>query len=189
MNDSLYQRIEPYLVLSSEATPTGKYNKPTIVSPQKRTGSGIEPDEKSVAPATAKTPVAMPRVELNHATVEELEALPGIGPTLSQRIVKYRDLLGGFSSVDQLGEVYGLKPEVIDLNRNRLVVDTIQIRKLDLNFLTVEELAKHPYLNFREARKIVDFRSKNGYISNKYQLLNDSVIAEKLFRKLVVYLK
>lgn len=188
MNDSLYRVVEPYLQLADAQSAGERRDYPTqSVLPEesniKQEESPMDFEERVYSKAPLQT------VELNSASESELEALPGIGSVLSKRIVKYRDLLGGFSSVGQLVEVYGLKPEIVELNCKNMTVDTAGIRRLDLNFLTVEELAKHPYLNFKEARKIVDFRSKNGYISNKYQLLNDSVIEQNLFRKLVFYLK
>lgn len=188
MNDSLYRIVEPYLQLTS----VEQAGERTTFSRSSAPGDNVYTAQESnrskfIEPSYPKA--TLQPLELNSASESDLERLPGIGSVLSKRIVKYRDLLGGFSSVDQLGEVYGIKPEIVDLNRNNVTVDTIAVRRLNLNFLTVEELAKHPYLNFKQARKIVDFRSKNGYISNKYQLLNDSVIEEDLFRKLVFYLK
>ena len=128
-------------------------------------------------------------INLNSASASELEKLKGIGPVLSERIVKYRELLGGYISVQQLKEVYGIKPEVFDVNRTFVFVDSVALRKLDLNFLSVDELAAHPYINYKEARRIVDFRTKNGYISDKNILLSDSIIGEEQFRKLSYYLK
>ncbi|SBS79439.1 Competence protein ComEA helix-hairpin-helix repeat protein [uncultured Mycobacterium sp.] len=72
-------------------------------------------------PAAASTPPAAPGkgapadpVDLNTATVEQLDALPGIGPVMAAAIVAWRDTNGKFSSVDQLSDVDGIGPARLD---------------------------------------------------------------------------
>jgi len=114
-------------------------------------------------------------VELNSADTILLKQLPGIGEKLSKRIVQYRDLLGGFYSVKQLTEVYGLGKQTILKIENKLTVDITKIRKLDLNFSKVNELSRHPYLQNEIALKIIKFRTKNGRIHD-LSVLRDSLI-------------
>jgi len=182
MNDSVYAVIEPYLLIDSSVVINFPENK---VSP-KVSEAKAEARSDSEVLFSQKKSIS---INLNSASASELEKLKGIGPVLSKRIVKYRELLGGYVSVDQLKEVYGIKPEVFEVNRTIVFVDSAVLRKLDLNFLSAEELAAHPYINYKEARRIVDFRTKNGYISDKNILLSDSIIGEEQFRKLSYYLK
>lgn len=114
-------------------------------------------------------------VELNTADSIQLKQLPGIGGVLSKRIVKYRDLLGGFHSVSQLKEVYGLSEQVIRLIEGRVKVDITRIKKLNLNFADVNELSRHPYLKKDLARNIVRFRARNGSFRD-LTILRDSMI-------------
>lgn len=114
-------------------------------------------------------------VELNTVDTLELEQLPGIGVKLSRRILKYRKLLGGFYSVSQLSEIYGLDANTLQRIQTRIKVDESKIRKLDLNFGDVGELARHPYLKKRLAVRIIQFRSKYGKIENP-EILRDSMI-------------
>jgi DNA uptake protein ComE-like DNA-binding protein len=114
-------------------------------------------------------------LDLNSADSIELELLPGIGDKLSKRIVKYRDLLGGFYSVAQLKEVYGLNEETIQLIAPRLTIDLSKIKKIDWNFADAFELSKHPYLRNNLSKQIVKFRSKYGSFSN-LEILRDSMI-------------
>jgi len=114
-------------------------------------------------------------IEINIADSIQLKQLPGIGSVLSKRIVKYRDLLGGFYSVSQLKEVYGLSEETISLIEGKVKVDVSQIKKLDVNFADANELSRHPYLKKNLASKIVKFRTKNGSISD-LAILRDSMI-------------
>ncbi len=114
-------------------------------------------------------------IEINISDSIQLKQLPGIGSVLSKRIVKYRDLLGGFYSVSQLKEVYGLSEQAISLIDGKVTVDISKIKKLDLNFADMNELSRHPYLKKNLASRIVKFRTKNGSIHN-FAILLDSMI-------------
>lgn len=114
-------------------------------------------------------------VELNTADSIQLKQLPGVGGVLSKRIVKYRDLLGGFYSVSQLKEVYGLSEPTIRLIEKKVTVNIARIKKMDVNFADVNELSRHPYLHKNLANKIVKFRTKNGSIRD-LAILRDSMI-------------
>ena len=72
-------------------------------------------------------------LDINSCDSASLVRLPGIGPVLSARIIKYRHLLGGFVTKDQLKEVYGLPEETYELIRERLFVDTLAITRIDIN--------------------------------------------------------
>lgn len=113
--------------------------------------------------------------DLNSSDSVQLKLLPGIGDKLSKRIVKYRDLLGGFYSVIQLKEVYGLSEQTILQIQDKVTVDITKIRKLDINFSDVNELSKHPYLQKNLARQIIKFRNKNGSIRD-LDVLRDSMV-------------
>jgi hypothetical protein len=91
-------------------------------------------------------------VELNAADTVTLQKVPGIGSAFSRRIVKYRRLLGGYASVTQLAEVYGIDEERYEALKDWFRVDTTLIRRLPVNTLPVDSLGRHPYLSFRQAR-------------------------------------
>lgn len=114
-------------------------------------------------------------IELNTVDTLQLEQLPGIGVKLSRRILKYRELLGGFYDFSQLREIYGLSEQTILKIENQLSIDEKKIRKLDLNFSDPDELARHPYLKKKLANRIIQFRSKYGKIINP-EVLRDSMI-------------
>lgn len=185
MNDSIYAAIESFIKIEQTERPI--VSESDFVS----SNESRKVNKASFAPVdleeiVSKAPI---QIDINKAEAVELERLTGIGPVLSKRIVKYRNLLGGFVVFDQLCEVYGVKPEVVKQNLNNLKLDSVEVRKIDLNFATVEELAGHPYINYKEARQIVDFRSKKGYISDNNILLTDSIIGIEKFQKLRFYLK
>jgi len=114
-------------------------------------------------------------IEINGSDSIELMKLPGIGNKLSKRIVKYRDLLGGFYSLLQLKEVYGLSEKTMLQIEGMVEVDASKIHKVDLNFDDWYELARHPYIQKNMANQIIKFRTKYGSI-NEASVLRDSMI-------------
>lgn len=127
-------------------------------------------------------------IEINAADSIELMNLPGIGDKLSKRIVKYRDLLGGFHTLDQLKEVYGLNEEVIRRIDEFITVDPKRIRKVDLNFAEWDELAKHPYIQKNTANQIIKFRTKYGSIQKSSVLLDSMILNIDEYARLKPYL-
>lgn len=105
------------------------------------------------------------RFDLNTISAKSLQRIPGIGPVLSQRIVKYKTYLKAFSSLDQLREVYGLSPEVLERLHRQVFIDSLPlIQKIDLNQADINQLANLPYLNREEAKKNVFLRTRKGKI-------------------------
>jgi DNA uptake protein ComE-like DNA-binding protein len=147
-----------------------------ITEDQKRILSGYVVIE-GVSKLPVKEEFTSPQmlIELNSADSILLKQLPGIGDKLSKRIVKYRDLLGGFHSINQLKEVYGLDETIIKTINNKISIDRAKIKKLDLNFSDQAELSRHPYLQLNLAKKIIKFRTKYGSI-NDCSILQDSMI-------------
>jgi competence ComEA-like helix-hairpin-helix protein len=131
--------------------------------------------EKEVKLSDQTAVAEVTTVELNTADSTELELLPGIGNKLAMRIVKYRNMLGGFYSLSQLKEVYGLNDETIRIISPSLTIDLTKVKKIDWNFADAFELSKHPYLRGNLSKQIVKFRSKYGSFRN-LGVLRDSMI-------------
>lgn len=102
------------------------------------------------------------RLPFSEADSVVLQIVPGIGALTAGRIIKHRENLGGFIQIGQLNEIYGLKPETIPLIWEYFDFDTAAVRQLDLNTLAVEELAKHPYISYQEAKVVVAYRLQHG---------------------------
>jgi DNA uptake protein ComE-like DNA-binding protein len=103
-------------------------------------------------------------VELNVADTVELKKVPGIGSSYARRIIGYRRLLGGYSSVEQLRELYGMDEERFLPLRPWFKADPSLIRRLKVNSLPSDSLAKHPYISYRQARAITKLRKQKGHI-------------------------
>lgn len=104
-------------------------------------------------------------VELNTADTLILKKVPGIGSAFSNRIVKYRNLLGGFYSVVQLSEVYGIDEERYQALRGWFCVNPELIRKKQINRLPADSLPRHPYINYRQAKAIRMLIKQQGKLS------------------------
>ncbi len=127
-------------------------------------------------------------IEINTATKQQLEGIRGIGPVLSDRVIRYRRLLGGFYGVFQLNEVYGLSDSLFSEIENRFSCDTMVIRKINLNTAGVRSLSNHPYLTSYDARAIADYRKKTGRILEIKELKNNKIIPDSTYRKIFMYL-
>lgn len=106
-------------------------------------------------------------LDINLATKEDFIKIYGIGPALSDRILKQKELLGGFVSMKQMNDVWGLSPEVIEnLNKHFMVASLPKIKKIDINNSSIKELMVFPYFKYSLAKAIVTYRSMNGDFKN-----------------------
>lgn len=126
-------------------------------------------------------------IDINQASAEEWQQLRGIGPAFSKRITNFRDKLGGFQSVQQVSETYGLPDSVFQKIVLQLRPSPI-LRKLKINTATVEELAAHPYLRFNDARMIVNYREEHGPYANAADLDKLYGLEEKTKQSILPYL-
>ncbi len=127
-------------------------------------------------------------IDINTCDSASLESLPRIGPALSSRIIKYRNRLGGFIDKRQLLEVYGLDSSVLKLVESKIDVDIRSIKKIKINELNFEELAKFPYLNYKLARVIINYRDQHGNYNSKEDLLKIHLMNHKIIDKLEPYI-
>lgn len=105
-------------------------------------------------------------LDINSASKEDLMAVYGVGDKLSDRILAQKASLGGFASMEQLADVWGLSPEVIDqLNRSFVVKSVANLKKININEATVKELAAFPFFRYALAKEIVIYRSMHGDLS------------------------
>jgi len=122
--------------------------------------------------------------DINLASAEELKSIYGIGETLSKRIIKFRDRLGGFLVNEQLYDVYGLKPEVVEKALLRFqVLEVPSIQKINVNKAGAAELSQLIYISRSLAFDIVAYRDRNGAYESFEELRNiDKFPTEKLER-------
>jgi DNA uptake protein ComE-like DNA-binding protein len=129
-----------------------------------------------------------PLLDINHCDSLTLVAMPGIGPVLSARIIKYRNLLGGFANIEQLKEVYGLPEETYEMIKGRLYADTSGIRKIDVNSAGYKELSRIHYLEKYEVTAILKYREITGRVKSMQELKENKILAPEKAEKVEAYM-
>lgn len=165
-----YERLLPYVQIEA---PTKRFNEPAIVSNE------IKTDRKEYNAAL---------VDINHADTTTWKQLKGIGSAYARRIVNFRTKLGGFVSIEQVGETYGLPDSVFQKVKQQLRLGSSDINQIDVNNSTVEQLKAHPYIGFSVANAIVQYRNQHGNFSTITDLQKIGAIDEALYRKISPYL-
>lgn len=131
-----------------------------------------------------------PGLEVNAADSPAWVRLPGIGPGWASRILRFRRSLGGFASVGQVAETYGLPDSVFLSIRPYLSIDTpLRIATIDINHATAEQLAGHPYLSHRVARAIVAYRERHGAFGRVEELGRLALMSPELMERIRPYLR
>lgn len=172
---TLYENLEPYITIIGSQQDKHIYEK----EPDKISG----PSENKIS---IKTPII---VELNTTDSATLTQLSGIGPVFASRIIKYRNMLGGFVNIQQLNEVYGVKQELVERLASQITIDTTQLQKISINTLAFRDLTKHPYLNAQQARGILKYRELQGSIKSLDELKRNHILTEEDIQKLSPYIK
>jgi DNA uptake protein ComE-like DNA-binding protein len=128
-------------------------------------------------------------IELNSADTNQLISLPMIGSKLANRIILYRNKLGGFHSPEQLMEVYGLKPETFEIIKSRIQVNSGLIDKININKCTNEQLNKHPYFGYKISMQLINYRAQHGPYKSITDLKNVVSLSQESIEKLKFYIK
>jgi len=172
-----YNLLEPYIQLPDSILNSSKnnaYNKSDKVKWSDT--ASYKPYEENLS------------VELNSADTNALKTLKGIGSFYAGEIVRYRSELGGYHNIGQLLELWKMDPSKIDLFADRVTLDKDLIRKIQINKLTSQELAEHPYIDLHLASKIIYAREAEGDFTDILDLENRKLVNEELSSKLAPYL-
>lgn len=107
-------------------------------------------------------------LDINEAGKEDLMKIYGIGEKISDRILEQKDKLGAFVSMEQMQDIWGLSPEVIEkLNQYFEVRSISKIKRININNASVKELSQFPFFRYALAKEIVIYRSMNGDIKTE----------------------
>jgi competence protein ComEA len=128
-------------------------------------------------------------IEINSADSAAYEALYGIGPWLAHHIVKYREELGGFYSIDQVRETRGLSDSTFRLIKPYLSVNPALVRKININEADYESLRRHPYIRAKIAHAMIGYRNYNGRFESLDELSKVKGIDDDAIRKIKPYLE
>lgn len=134
-----------------------------------------------------KTRVTKEIYDLNTADKDQLMSLPGIGDYFSDKIIAFRDKLGGFHSKSQLLEVWNFTEEKYFKIESLVKVEG-EVKKININTCSIEELKQHPYLRYTEANSIVKMRMQSGGYTEISDIKRSKLIDQELFEKIKPYL-
>jgi DNA uptake protein ComE-like DNA-binding protein len=144
LSDDEYAELQPYITLAPQE-PARSITTP-LYTP-------LLPDSVKVF----KYPFGT-HLNLNRSDTTELKKVPGIGSGIARMIVGYRERLGGFYRIEQLAEI-GLNTDTL---RAWFTIDTVPLRRIKINNVGVEHLRVHPYINFYQAKALVEYRKRHG---------------------------
>ena len=145
------------------------------------------PKPKTTEPKTQKPITLTQIIELNQADSLALISVKGIGPFYAKQILKYRNELGGFINYEQFTEIWGLENLELKNFKQQTSINTLHISKTNINTATIENLRNHPYLNYKQAKMIVNYRQQHGNYQQLKDICRIKPISLELFRKIAPY--
>jgi len=131
---------------------------------------------------------ALVTVDINESDTSAWIALPGIGSKLASRIVNFREKLGGFYNISQVAETFGLPDSVFQKIRPSLKLDHTELKKLNINEATLEEMKQHPYIRYNLANLIIQYRNQHGNFASVADIKKIMTVNEELYDRLSAYL-
>ena len=146
-------------------------------------------DKNSLISITSKVkPKKIVRFDINKADAIKLSSIKGIGKVFSERIINYRNLLGGFVCTSQFEEIYGLKEEICSKLIVNVFVDSQSIKKINLNEVSLDSLKQHPYFNWSLSNAIVNYRYHHGEFKSKLNIKKIHLVNDEIYRKIAPYI-
>jgi competence protein ComEA len=154
----------------------------------KTTHESLPPGKKEYAKPSFDLPKINQLVDVNLADTTGYISLPGIGSKLSQRIIAFRDKLGGFHSVNQVGETYLLPDSTFQKIKSRLFISDTAVKKININSASVDEMKVHPYMKYYLANAIFQYRQQHGNFNSVEGIKKIMLVTDGMFNKLAPYL-
>jgi len=182
MNEEEFNRISPYVRIREPSPRNVLPGRTEQLIPFSSEAQGQMPFSDAMSRSGSF------QTELNAADTVALIRLKGIGPVLAARIVKYRNLLGGFAQTKQLGEVYGISDSLLTILQNAVYADTSLLERIDINHAEFLQLSRHPYIGGYYAEGIVRYREFNGSIQSMEELIASGLLPEDRAQRLKAYL-
>ena len=181
-----YRELEPYIRISDDYLPASTLLKHEKRGYQEGTRDSARQNHGPV-PLPQYSPKLRPgeTLELTTADTTTLKTIPGIGPYFARKIVQYGQRLGGYVSIDQLDEIEDFPQDA----KQYLVINEAHPQKLNLNKLSLNELKRHPYINYYMARAITDYRRLHGPIHSLNDLRLSKDFPPEILTRLAPYVE
>ncbi len=180
ITDELYKTVKPFILIPEEKQKSDfNKHKDTIYNANKR-------EQKTYN--NYNEPIQNISVELNSADSIELIKIPGIGPSFAKRIIAFRLFVGGFYEKEQLLEVFGFTPEMINKIEPYITIDTLLIKKIDLNQADFKTLNKHPYIEYAQTKNLMKYKELMGKFNSADDIIKNHLMDTNSYSKIKPYL-
>jgi len=140
--------------------------------------------EKAIYPSKK----SFEKIDINLADSNAFIALPGIGNRLAGRIISFREKLGGFYSIDQIGETYLLPDSTFQKIKPQLIVNSKATKKININLASVDEMKSHPYIRYYIANAIFQYRKQHGNFQSVEEIKKIMTVTDEIYDKASPYL-
>ncbi|KYG80262.1 ComEA family DNA-binding protein [Roseivirga echinicomitans] len=181
--DSLYQVLEQYIQLPNELPQRNNRGRASFEMPSNKENLYEEVEVSASLPEFFI-------LDINEADSTAFQKLRGIGPTYSSRIVKFRQLLGGFNSIAQIREVFGVSDSLYESIASQLRVNEVfRPVQININLATFKEINAHPYISYEQTKEIMNAKSKYGKFKSPADLNRVSSFDSIQIVKLTPYLQ
>ena len=170
LHDDEFERLFPYVKIENQTSAINKNATASFINPSNKKNYHGE------------------IIDINNADTTTLIALPGIGSKLANRIITFRERLGGFFSVDQIAETYALPDSTFVKIKPFLKINT-EVKKININTTDANILKQHPYIKWNLANAIIQYRSQHGLFKSVNDLQQIVLITPEIFKKISPYLK
>ncbi|QXP74421.1 helix-hairpin-helix domain-containing protein [Tenacibaculum sp. AHE15PA] len=178
VSDSLLNKISLY------------FKFPDWVVKRNKLASNNKSKVNSVYKETPSKRTSVTTDDINKATQQDFEAVNGVGEVISERIIKYRKKLQGFSFASQLNEVWGVdKSTVARVVKRFKIYEKPQIQKININTATFKEVLKNPYIDYDLCKKIFEYRDEVAELQNIVEIKNIDGFPIEKYDRIVLYLK
>ena len=128
-------------------------------------------------------------IELNAADSAQLTTVHGIGASFAIRIIRYRNRIGGFYKKEQLMEVYELDSTKYAEIKDQLTVNPSAIIKVNINAISFASLRQSPYLSYKQASAIIEYRTQHGNYNSIDDIGNVAIVTPDILHKIEPYIK
>lgn len=135
-----------------------------------------------------KNKTSSSRIDINSADTNALLALPKMTSYCAYMITRYRKKLGGYYTIRQLQEVWGMDSEMYKALQNNVWTDTSLVQKININRADIKQLALHPYIRYYLAKAIVNYRDEHGLFASTQALHKMAAIDDSTYIKIIPYL-
>ena len=168
ISPEMYKKLFPYVRIENQA---GRFKKEDFIYEKKE--------------YVKKAPVV---VDINTADSAQLDEIKGVGGAFANRILKYRERLGGFFKKEQLMEVYGLDSAKYNEIKNQVTLSRVPLRIVNINTAQFNDLKGNPYLTYKQINAIIQYRKQHGNYTSPADLKRIVILNQQVIDQITPYI-